>query len=69
MAYYNTCPLCGANLDPGEPCDCESESEKAKERKKEQDFFERHLTMESRAGQFAFVFDSREGHYEKKMCI
>ena len=21
--YYNTCPLCGANLDPGEKCDCE----------------------------------------------
>lgn len=25
MAYYNTCPLCGANLDPGEKCDCENE--------------------------------------------
>ena len=22
MAYFNTCPLCGANLDPGEKCDC-----------------------------------------------
>ena len=22
MAYYRTCPLCGANLDPGESCDC-----------------------------------------------
>lgn len=21
--YYNTCPICGANLDPGETCDCE----------------------------------------------
>ena len=20
---YRTCPLCGANLDPGERCDCE----------------------------------------------
>ena len=20
--YYNTCELCGANLDPGERCDC-----------------------------------------------
>ena len=19
---YRTCPRCGANLDPGEPCDC-----------------------------------------------
>lgn len=22
MAYYHTCPHCGANLDPGERCDC-----------------------------------------------
>ena len=21
--YYKTCPSCGANLDPGEHCDCE----------------------------------------------
>lgn len=22
MCYYRTCPHCGANLDPGERCDC-----------------------------------------------
>ena len=22
MPYYRTCPYCGANLDPGELCDC-----------------------------------------------
>lgn len=22
MAYYNVCPDCGSNLDPGEFCDC-----------------------------------------------
>lgn len=22
MNYFHTCPLCGANLDPGERCDC-----------------------------------------------
>lgn len=22
-SYYHTCPLCGANLDPGEHCDCD----------------------------------------------
>lgn len=28
--YYWTCPHCGANLDPGEKCDCqESENEKS----------------------------------------
>lgn len=21
--YYHTCPKCGANLDPGESCDCQ----------------------------------------------
>lgn len=26
MAYYYTCPLCGANLDPNEKCDCENEN-------------------------------------------
>lgn len=23
MAYYQTCPECGAHLDPGEHCECE----------------------------------------------
>ncbi len=27
MAFYDTCPLCGANLDPGEPCDCQDVKE------------------------------------------
>lgn len=22
MSYFRTCPYCGANLDPGEICDC-----------------------------------------------
>lgn len=29
--YYHTCPECGANLDPGEICDCRLET-KSKER-------------------------------------
>lgn len=29
--YYNRCGICGANLDPGERCDC---YERAKENKK-----------------------------------
>lgn len=28
--YYNECPLCGANLDPGEPCDCQEEKKSKK---------------------------------------
>ena len=23
--YYNVCPYCGVNLDPGERCDCRDE--------------------------------------------
>ena len=64
MAYYNTCPNCGSNLDPGERCECENE--KAKEQEKKQEFFNRHLKMEPGAGQLAFVFDSREGRHESK---
>ena len=26
MPYYWTCPDCGANLDPGEKCDCKNET-------------------------------------------
>ena len=26
MSYYKTCPLCGANLDPGEVCECKEEA-------------------------------------------
>lgn len=34
--YYVTCPLCGANLDPNEKCDCCNESySNIKEEKKD----------------------------------
>lgn len=38
MAFYNVCPHCGANLDPGERCDCkeqQSERRQAAEKAKE----------------------------------
>lgn len=25
MAMFDVCPKCGANLDPGEKCDCQKE--------------------------------------------
>lgn len=25
MEYYRTCPICGAHLDPGEICDCQTD--------------------------------------------
>lgn len=27
MPYFNKCEICGANLDPGETCECENLSE------------------------------------------
>lgn len=27
--YFNICPICGANLDPGERCDCQEKEEAA----------------------------------------
>ena len=27
MAFYRTCPDCGASLDPGERCDCTDKAE------------------------------------------
>lgn len=62
MAMYWTCQY-GANHDFGEKCDCE------KEAGKKQEFFSRHLKMESRAGQLAFVFDSKEAGHEKQMFV
>ena len=34
MAYYNVCPDCGSNLDPGERCDCKIRSEQEKKQVK-----------------------------------
>ena len=64
MAYYNTCPLCGSNLDPGEPCDCQEEGEKRRE------FFSSHLNTEPVVGQMAFAFDDKEvtRYAEKDAC-
>lgn len=54
MSYYNTCPKCGANLDPGEPCDC------TKEVRKREDLY-RSVTKEtSQTGQLSFSLNSRE---------
>ncbi|MBQ3023373.1 MAG: hypothetical protein IJD91_08645 [Clostridia bacterium] len=28
MSFYKRCPHCGANLDPGEHCDCKAQKER-----------------------------------------
>lgn len=63
MQYW-TCPLCGANLDRNEKCDCQDE--RVREQEKKREFFSRHLKTEQKAGQLAFVFDSGEAFHESK---
>lgn len=49
MAYYNTCIYCGANLDPGEKCNCKEK------RNKSEHFFAKHTKVNS-DGQLLLVF-------------
>ena len=60
MAFYRVCPLCGCNLDPGEPCDCQEE------KKKQENYIERHTKVE-KSRQMAFVFDG--AGYENKVVV
>lgn len=62
MAYYKICADCGGNLDPGEKCDCQEEKER------EQEFFRRHIKIEPKGRQMAFVFDSGEVYRESRSC-
>lgn len=53
MAYYNICPTCQANLDPGEPCDYCADREEEKIRKLKQ--MEQNICP-GMDGQFMFQF-------------
>lgn len=55
MAYYKPCPYCGANLDPGEKCDCEIR------RREESMSISKLIHVEKETGQLAFT----GGNYEK----
>lgn len=50
MAYYNTCPKCGCNLDPGETCDCMSIAVK-----KRMDYMNQ-FKVEAKTGQIVLGF-------------
>lgn len=54
MAYYNVCPHCGSNLDPGEKCDCKEES------KKLETFYRNVTKTAQKTGQLSFVLDKKE---------
>lgn len=57
MAYYNVCPDCGCNLDPGEKCDC------AREKKNKKREMENRIRLEEKSSQYQFNFDE----WEKKL--
>lgn len=59
MAYYNVCPHCGCNLDPGEKCDCESI--KAREQETSRIFYSQILMTDEKGGKMAFAFDHPKG--------
>ena len=62
MAYYNTCPNCGANLDPGESCDCK------REKKKLADFYAESIRVGSQTGQMSFQWNGKgDVKYETKI--
>lgn len=51
---YYTCPICKANLDFGEKCDCQSENEKRDE------YYQRYIKIMPKTGQLTFNFDNEE---------
>lgn len=57
MAFYKTCPRCGANLDPGEPCDCEQEEKKMRER------LAQATRVDSKTGQLTFMLERKGDEY------
>lgn len=56
--YYNECPVCGAALDPGEPCeDCMERTKKLKETEQEMS----RVIGEDCSGQLELLFDKMKG--------
>ena len=63
MAFYETCPRCGANLDPGEHCNCEQEEKRRRER------LARAMRADPKTGQLAFVFERKgDGYAATGIC-
>lgn len=60
MAYYNVCPVCGGNLDPGERCDCQQR------KRQERVAFGKWIKAEPATGQFVLQLDDGREEYEKR---
>ena len=56
---YNTCPLCHANLDFGEKCDCQSEARRIEE------FYANKMAANPVTGQYSFLPDRKEAYAKK----
>ena len=52
---YHTCPHCGANLDPGERCDCPDSAED----------FKPHKTRRPYAGGYDYQMNTRKPRKER----
>lgn len=59
MAYYNICSICGANLDPGERCDCKEEKKIIK------DYWSKKIKVERGKKQLSFILENEEGELVK----
>lgn len=47
MAYYDTCPNCGSNLDPGEKCECAKYQQREPPGRKELPYDRTHETAKA----------------------
>lgn len=45
--YFNECPMCGAHLDPGEPCDCMVEREERLKKRNSLNYIMNEMLEES----------------------
>lgn len=60
MAYYNVCPICGSNLDPGERCDHQLQREQGRA------VLGKQIRADPVTGQFILQLDGGgEGHDER----
>lgn len=51
--YYKTCDKCGANLDPGERCNCEEEKGEERAQANANTFYRLRIKSETKGQQYA----------------
>ena len=63
MAYFNVCPSCGSNLDPGERCDC------LIRREHDRAALGKWIRAEPVTGQYVLQVDGGKGDYGKRDIV